>query len=282
MPTLTAALASLTSATIGGDLVIKEQINIAEITTPSAVADYGAFYTKTDNLPYFQDGAGVEKILSTGSADYGEMGNVYGSSATEVITTADEWQAMYHANITGSLPHLNSGFSFVAGSAGVIASIADAGGGDITVTDVTHGLLAGDYITINGCTDAAYNGVFEVLTAPTADTYTVTAVYTATDTGTWQMGSYLLCATTGIYRGNWNASFSQSLNNTQTSIITPYINTTQSTKATASRLLTNNTDVGSIGGNGLMSFTASDRIWFAVQTTGAQTLTFLVRNMTVH
>ena len=42
---------------------------------------------------------------------YGEMGNIYGESATEAIATADQWQAMYHANITGTDPHLNNGFS---------------------------------------------------------------------------------------------------------------------------------------------------------------------------
>ena len=96
------------------------------------------------------------------------------------------------------------------------------------------------------------------------------------------MGSYLLVASAGVYRGAWNSSFSQSLNNTQTSVITPYVNTTASTKATAARLLANNSDVGSIGGNGLMSFSVGDRIWFAVSTTAAQTLTFTIRNVTIH
>ena len=86
-----------------------------------------------------------------------------------------------------------------AGSAGIIASIAnaisgsiasigDAGGGDITVTDVDHGLAANDVIVISGCTDPAYNGTFTVLAIPTTDTFTVTASYTASDTGTWTRG----------------------------------------------------------------------------------------------
>ena len=36
------------------------QINMKEMTTPTAVADYGALYTKADNKLYFQDGAGIE------------------------------------------------------------------------------------------------------------------------------------------------------------------------------------------------------------------------------
>ena len=35
-----------------------------ETTTPTATADYGQVYTKTDNLLYFQDGAGVERKVT--------------------------------------------------------------------------------------------------------------------------------------------------------------------------------------------------------------------------
>ena len=35
-------------------------IAMSEMTTPTALADYGKIYTKSDNKMYFQDGAGVE------------------------------------------------------------------------------------------------------------------------------------------------------------------------------------------------------------------------------
>lgn len=260
---------------------ITDVLTMREITTPTAIPDYGRVYPKDDNQLYFQDGAGVEHLITLGTSDYGEMGNIMGSSAPEVLGSADEWHAMYHANINASAPHLNSGFTFVTGKAGIIASIADAGDGDVTVTDVDHGLLVGDFITNNGCANPNYNGVFEVLTVPTTATFTITATWGATDTGTWQMGSYLLVGTASYYRGNWHASFSQSLNNTQTSIVCPFVNTTMSSKACSSRLLVNNTDVGNLGGGGLMSFSPGDRIWFAAQTTAAQTLTILARNMAI-
>ncbi len=214
--------------------------------------------------------------------DYGEMGNVSGASATEALAVADKWYGMYHANITGSAPHLSSGFTFVAGSYGAIASSNTTAGASVIFTDTGHGLLAGDFITLNGMSNVSYDGVYKVQSA-TTDTFTITETNTeSSETGAWQMGSYLLCATTGTYRGAWNTSFTQSLNNTRTSIISPFVNTTQSTKAVASRLLANNTDVGSVGGNGMMAFSAGDRIWFAVQSSGAQTLTFVIRNMTIH
>lgn len=41
----------------------EQQINLKELTTPAAIANYGALYTKTDNAIYFQDGAGVEHVI---------------------------------------------------------------------------------------------------------------------------------------------------------------------------------------------------------------------------
>jgi len=39
-------------------------INLLETSTPSAVANYGAIYTKNDNKLYFQDGAGTEHTVA--------------------------------------------------------------------------------------------------------------------------------------------------------------------------------------------------------------------------
>lgn len=39
-------------------------VNLKEITTPTAKADYGAIYTKVNNKLYFQDGAGVEHEIN--------------------------------------------------------------------------------------------------------------------------------------------------------------------------------------------------------------------------
>jgi len=41
-------------------VVAEFQINMKEMTTPTAVPNYGALYCKSDNHLYFQDGAGVE------------------------------------------------------------------------------------------------------------------------------------------------------------------------------------------------------------------------------
>ena len=251
-------------------------LRMAETTTPTARTNYGDVYTKTDNNMYFQDGAGSEHVVRLGSSDYGEFGNTV--AADEVLVSADEWHAAYNANINASAPHLSVGFTFVAGSNGTGNVTTAAAGAAININDAAHGLLSGDYVTVQS---ANHVGIGTV-TLVDVDNFTVDIAYVGDEVATWQMGSYLKVATTGIYRGVWNASFSQSLNNTQTSIIAPVVNATVATKAFASRLLANNSDVGSIGGNGIMSFTANDRVWFAIQTTAAQTITVENRNVSIH
>lgn len=39
-------------------------VNLKEITTPTAKADYGAVYAKANNKLYFQDGAGIEHEIA--------------------------------------------------------------------------------------------------------------------------------------------------------------------------------------------------------------------------
>lgn len=60
----------------GNALKNMEFLELDEITTPSALADHGKFYTKNDNKVYFQDGAGVEHEVildSAGVTDHGAL-----------------------------------------------------------------------------------------------------------------------------------------------------------------------------------------------------------------
>jgi len=64
-----------------------------------------------------------------------------------------------------------------------ITAVADAGGGDITVTtSAQHPLYAGDEVTISGTT--SYDDTYTVVSRPTGTTFTVTATFVATETGT--------------------------------------------------------------------------------------------------
>lgn len=64
-----------------------------------------------------------------------------------------------------------------------IMAVVDAGGGDITVmTSAQHPLYAGDTVTISGTT--SYDGDYTVVTRASGTTFTVTATFVATETGT--------------------------------------------------------------------------------------------------
>lgn len=191
---------------------------------------------------------------------YGEM-YIADSADSITINASTEWHAV-ETLVTG----FTEGFTFEAGSDGTVASIADAGGGDITVTDTAHGLLAGDIITMTGLADSAYVGLFEVKTV-TTDTFTITATYTATDTGTWQKGSSLTCSKAGIYIGNWSSSGISAVNAHLFDFV-PAVNTTVSTKAKARRKFSN-VDYGSFSGGGIMSMAVGDVITFNIQNVGA-------------
>jgi len=65
-----------------------------------------------------------------------------------------------------------------------ISSIADDGGGDITVTTGSaHGMSAGDYATITDTDDSNYDDTHVIKTVPTTTTLTVAATFGATATG---------------------------------------------------------------------------------------------------
>jgi len=216
----------------------------------------------------------------SGNSDYGEMGNVYGSDATEVLAVADQWYAMYHANINVGLI---KGFTYTDGQAGAISATSTGAGATVTMTSAGHTLEADDWVTINGTT--TYNGVEQVVSVDGND-FVVTATNSEADEGggnaAFQEGSYLECNTAIKYRGMWTSCMTQSLANAQTTTISPYINGTQATKAVALKYLSNANDIAAPSGNGIMNFNVGDRIWFAIQSTAAQTITFKVRNISIH
>ena len=135
-----------------------------------------------------------------------------------VINTQDELHA-YHSNgiVFGDLV----GWTFDAGGNGVsfpIASILDAGSGDIEVTTTgSHGLAIGDIISQTGLSDAAYVGIFVVKVTDTATTYEVTAVFTATGTGTMDQAATLTCQAiaAGQYAVDYSLSATPATNNSQ-------------------------------------------------------------------
>jgi len=215
---------------------------------------------------------GGEEILA--AHDYAEMGNT--AAADEVCHSADEWHAMFNANINATAPHLIRGFTFHTGLEG--GGDITISGADITIADGDHGLETGDFVTVQSANHAGIGTV----TKTDDHNFIVDIAWAADQVCTWQMGSYLKCTKADLYRGVWTASVSQSLNAKHISQVTPVLDATANPKAASPVRIDNNTDVDGMHGNGLMSFSVNERIWFAVQSDAAQTITFETRNVSIH
>jgi hypothetical protein len=64
---MSVASLSASSSIIGGSLKSNTSLQLAETTAPISASNIGQIYTKSDHLPYFKDGLGVENSISLGS-----------------------------------------------------------------------------------------------------------------------------------------------------------------------------------------------------------------------
>ena len=251
-----------------GDSPVFLIMSLTETTTPGAIANTGAVYTKADNKLYFQDGDGAEHTIRILSEYFGEM-YYTGAGDTITIVGADQYQAW-----TGPITGMVEGMVFEAGIVGVIASTSTDAGASVTINDATHGLTAGDMITINGTT--TYNDIYEVQTVPDTGSFTITETNsTNNETGSWQRGSSLTLSagSAGFYAGRWAASLSAATAN-DVFTLSPVVNTTVSPKAQSRRKFSN-TDIGSMGGTGLITAAVGDKIFFVIKNESA------ARDMTI-
>lgn len=142
-----------------------EHIYLPEITTPTAIADFGAIYTKTDNLFYFQDGAGVEKVLSPSPA-YSSIWYHGGESTTAIGTQNLFHQVVDFENVgeedassnTVGDPVTDNDLVIGTNGAGVYelcaqSSFRNSGGGSTNML-IAPGITLATPIAITSSTDA--------------------------------------------------------------------------------------------------------------------------------
>lgn len=233
-------------------------IRLPETTTPTPEDSVGKVYTKSDNRPYFQDGAGVEHEIVEVDVEHGEM-YLDGNSTPTTIT--DSGKAVALEGFSSS--HLQD-FTFVPSANGVITDTAN-NSGTLRITDVAHGLSTGDIITINGLATAAQNGT-TAITKINNDTFDCDDISyaTASETGTWQMGSYLLVPTGGA--GSYLISVSSSATpagTNKTFLIQLCINTAAQVDVKVERKF-GAADIGSMSMVGLVTLADADRVWVSV------------------
>jgi len=208
-------------------------------------------------------------VVASSEIAHGEMQDT-GNTDVFVINDAGGDAHVYHSNGLAA-GDLSGGWTFDAGGGGTsfpIASIADATGGDITVTTTgTHGLAVGAIVSQTNLTDAAYTGIFAVLTVPTTTTYTVTAVFTATGTGTMDEAATLTASalSTGTYLVGYSYSTTTASNN-ETIDFDIFINaTSQGGGLRIRNRFGTGADFNVGGGVGLIDVESGDMISLCVQ-----------------
>lgn len=183
-----------------------------------------------------------------------------------VINDVGTDEHAYHTNglVSGDL----AGWTFDTGGAGTshaITVIANAGGGNITVTTGdAHGLAVGDIVTHTNLADTAYVGFFKVLTETTT-TYTVTAAFTATGTGTMDQAATLDVndIAVGTYSIQWHASVT-TVGNNETIDFGIHKNTTHINGSRARHKFGTGADFGLVGGQAITNVVSGDKILFHV------------------
>lgn len=128
----------------------------------------------------------AEAVLMTTTYDYEDSAIVvnhrnYNALALDAVYTKGTSDALFRLRVDAYVKSTHSGQEPVPATVS-IASVADAGGGDVLMTTSTSHILAvGDMIRVYGTN--TYNAVYQVLTVPSATTFTVTATWAATSTG---------------------------------------------------------------------------------------------------
>lgn len=258
---LTFLFGGVVFAAITGNATLDENnaLRLLETTTPTAEGDVGKFYTKSNHMPYFQNGVGVEKELVLASTNYAEM-FIYENAVDTVI---NEGGAYLFIQGLFSGDHLD-GWTFDSGSTGAITAWADAGGGDVTATSAGHTLAIGDQVNIDDTTN--YNGTF-LVTAVNGNDFSITDTWVADDgQGNFTQPDALIAGATadGTYKFSWSTSLTSSGNN-KTYKFELVKNTTHIDESASERKIATGVDIGSMASSGIFSIVAGDRIGIQVK-----------------
>ena len=175
------------------------------------------------------------------------------------------------------------GFVFAAGSTGAITNSAD-NGGTLRLTDVAHGLSTGAVVSVTGLPTAANNNITRV-TVIDVDTFDCDdiAFAGAGETGIWYEGDKFttLQGSQGIYKISFH-SFGTSAAVNKEFEYEVFVNNIPQENIEAARKYAAS-DLGTVGGGGLITLAAGDIITFAMfGLTDTTNFTQKHTNVTIH
>jgi hypothetical protein len=134
-------------------------------------------------------GGDEPRIKFSGSgADYAATGYTTATGVNAIgattLNVASNGGVNFH-NPSSSTVFARSAIGVDVSASGAVTAVADAGGGDVTMTSAAHGLSVGDVITTTDfLAVGAYNLAAAAVTAvPSVNTFNVTVAHGGTDTG---------------------------------------------------------------------------------------------------
>lgn len=244
----------------GGPLIMKET------TTPAAAAGFGKIYTKADNIPYFQDGAGNEHAITTvlTHIHYAEM-YIYNNGGAMTIDEVSTW----HGTLGYTEGDNGAHMTFHASIRQAITAWADAGGTPNEVTATSNGiqaagLIAGEFITITGTTN--YNGVYEVLSVAT-NTFNIEHADAGDDAaGTITLPSHYIVSSAnaaGLWTVTVNFSVTPAANSKEYDLCL-FVNGTPQTDTFMTHKTKDAGDYDTVSFDGLTTLANGDILWLGI------------------
>ena len=264
---------------------LDSELALKEIATPSAVADYGKVYTKSDNRLYYQDGAGVEHMISLTDTNYAEMYCYDNTTIPTVINVAKQYhfiQGSAGAPIFDN-DHLNN-WTFAHGSIDSGASlVTDDATTSINIGDASnaHGLTSGDIVNVQS---ANHTGTVAV-TVVDANNFTVPITYVGDESCFWQQGDRLIAGVgaAGTYQFGFNTSLLSAGNN-KTYKFEIVKTTTHIDESACERKIAVGDDLGSMSSGGILVIADGDIVQLQVMnnTPSADTTDLTLVHSTIY
>lgn len=198
------------TTTVGGDQNVSwtyySKINSARLNP--ALGDHADIETEWSGYPAFSANTAGEKLSGV---YYISVPNVLGLTTALALDALKD--AGYEAaNITTATAATNAAKT-------VTDAARTAGSTTITLTATAHGYVAGNKVTLSSV-DASVNGTYTVVSAPTADTFTVTGTATTVLALTGITGSAVAVA--GTIKSQSTAADANSILTTATITVTPW------------------------------------------------------------
>lgn len=214
-------LATLASPTFTGNITVEDVLFLKETTTPTAVPDFGALYTKSTNDLFFIDGSGHEHLIHgpafsniwfhgtvedeveiatqdafilidsftvVGQED--DFSKVVGSASNDNLTLSSiaggDYQIEFHISLTqsaGADKQMTLNIGITLDTPKDITNVTDNTVSPIVITSTAHGFEDGEMLQIAGVlVNTAANGSF-VVANKTANTFEIVALDSTATTG---------------------------------------------------------------------------------------------------